>query len=125
MGGILLQGENDMGRRPTGHAKSNLQRQHEYQDNACSIDKQLEDAWKKVDWDRRNRAEQGGLVEWTKTYMIGLTLDDAPPPLGEEILKKMENAITAHSNFAIAMGRGAGKSAYSITTSIYALVTGL
>lgn len=114
-----------MARKATGHAKSNLQRQHEYQDNACSIDAALEDAWKHVDWNRRNRAEQGGLVEWTNTYMIGLTLEEPPPPLGAKILRQMERAITSHSNYAIAMARGSGKSAYTITTSVYALVTGL
>lgn len=57
--------------------------------------------------------------------MLGLTLDEAPPPLGEEILKQMEHAVTAHSNYAIAMGRGAGKSAYSVTTAIYALTLGI
>lgn len=76
-----------MARKATGNAKSNLQRQHEYQDNACSIDAALEEAWKNVDWDRRNRAEKGGLVEWTNTYMIGLTLEEPPPPLGEKILR--------------------------------------
>lgn len=114
-----------MARKATGNAKSNLQRQHEFQDNASSIDAALEDAWKNVDWDRRNKAEQGGIVEWTKAYMLGLTLEDAPPPLGEHILRQMESAISAHKNYAIALPRGAGKSAYTITTSVYALVMGL
>lgn len=91
----------------------------------CSIDASLEEAWKKVNWDRRKRAEAGGIVEWTNTYMIGLTLEEPPPPLGEKILRQMEGAITSHSNYAIALHRGAGKSAYTITTAIYALVTGL
>lgn len=114
-----------MGRRPSGHAKSNLQAQRDFQDRDCSIDALLEDAWKKVDWNRRDKAERGGIVEWTNTYMLGLTLEDPPPPLGQKILKEMEHAITAHSNYAIAMARGSGKSAYTITTAVYALALGL
>ena len=75
-----------MGRKPSGHAKSNLQAQRDFQDRDCSIDAALEEAWKNVDWNRRNQAERGGIVEWTNTYMIGLTLEDSPPPLGQKIL---------------------------------------
>ena len=114
------------GRKIQGdHKLTQTELNRRFQDNAASIDSQLEEAWANVDWDRRNAAEKGGIVEWTKTYMLGLTLDEAPPPLGEEILKQMEHAVTAHSNYAIAMGRGAGKSAYSVTCTIYALVLGL
>lgn len=59
-----------------------------------------------------------------KTYLIGLTLDEPPSAKGEEVLNEMEQAITSHSNYAIALHRGAGKSAFCVSTAIYALVTG-
>lgn len=37
----------------------------------------------------------------------------------------MERAVKSHSNFAIALHRGAGKTAYIISTTVYALMTGL
>ena len=57
--------------------------------------------------------------------MIGLTLEEPPPPLGVKVLKEMEHAITSHSNYGIAVPRGSGKSAYTITTAAYALATGI
>ena len=63
-------------------------------------------------------------MDWVKTYCLGLVLDDAPPPKGEEVLRKMEHAITAHSNFMVCLHRGAGKSCYTICTTLYAIATG-
>lgn len=102
---------------------TNLEKQRKIDDEAASIDAAIEDAWKKVDWTRRNNAEIG-LVEFVKTYLIGLTLDEPPSAKGEEVLREMEQAIVAHSNYAIALHRGAGKSAFCVSTAIYALVTG-
>ncbi len=59
------------------------------------------------------------------TYCLGLVLDDPPPPKGEEVLNRMEQAITAHSNFMVCLHRGAGKSCYTICTTLYAIAKGL
>lgn len=64
-------------------------------------------------------------MEFTKTYLIGLALDEPPSLKGEEVLMQMDRAIREHSNYAIALHRGAGKSAFCICATIYALVTGL
>lgn len=105
-------------------AMTGLERSRRNEDLACSIDALLEDAYKLIDWDRRNKAETS-LVNWVNTYGIGLLLEDQPPKMGEVVLNQMEKAITSHTNYAIAMGRGFGKSAYTIATSIYALFKGL
>ena len=34
-------------------------------------------------------------MEWVKTYCIGLLLEDAPPPLGGDVLEQMRSALTA------------------------------
>ena len=90
----------------------------------ASIDLQLEEAYSNIDWNRRSAAEKD-IVTWVKTYLMGLTLEDPPPPKGEEVLRQMGRAITAHEQYAIAMGRGSGKTAYCISTAVYALFTGL
>lgn len=50
------------------------------------IDEQLEEAYKKIDWNRRNFAEKS-IVNFVKTYMVGLTLEDPPPKMGEVVLE--------------------------------------
>lgn len=51
-------------------------------------------------------------------------IDDLPPRKGEEVLRCMEKAIDAHTNYMICMGRGSGKTCYSLITTIYAIATG-
>jgi hypothetical protein len=45
----------------------------------------MSNAFEQIDWNRRNEAEKS-LVKWVNTYCLGLVLDDAPPPKGEEVL---------------------------------------
>ena len=52
-------------------------------------------------------------------------LDDAPPPKGQDVLKQMADAMTAHSNYLICMSRGSGKSSYIECVTLQALATGL
>ena len=68
------------------HRISNLEAQRRFQDKASSIDKEMNAALAGVDWQRRKNAEKS-LVEWVKTYCIGLVLDEPPPPKGEEVLR--------------------------------------
>lgn len=75
-----------MGRRPYGaRAMSELEKKRKHDDEVCSIDKELEEAYANIDWNRRREAEKS-LVNFVKTYMIGLTLEEPPPPLGEVVL---------------------------------------
>lgn len=76
------------GRKPTGKAKSNLQRQHDYLDAHSSIDAYIDEKVDGIDWKRRTKAEKS-LPEWVKTYCVPLLLNDEPPPLGEEVLNQM------------------------------------
>lgn len=68
------------------HKLTPAEKSRRFQDNFCSIDKELEERYLKIDWDRRNTAEKD-LVEWTNTYLIGLTLDESPSEKGEEVLR--------------------------------------
>lgn len=101
-----------------------LERKRRHEEKACSIDEELEEAYSKINWERRHTAEKD-LVTWVKTYLIGLTLDEPPSVKGEEVLRQMETAIKSHSNYAIALHRGAGKTAFIISTTVYALLTGI
>lgn len=109
--------------RVSDHRISNLEAQHRFQDRASSIDVEMTNAFEQIDRKRRNEAEKS-LVKWVNTYCLGLVLDDPPPTKGEEVLGRMEQAITAHSNFMVCLHRGAGKSCYTICTTLYAIATG-
>lgn len=106
------------------HVLSDAEKHQRYNDKAVKIDKQLDEAYSSIDWGRRNAAEIN-LVEFTKTYLIGLALDEPPSQMGEQVLMQMDKALRQHSNYAIALHRGAGKSAFCICAAVYALVTGL
>ena len=62
--------------------QDNLRNKQAHDDRLASIDTKLDEARTRIDWDRRHRAESS-LVEWTKTYCVGILLDDPPPPKGE------------------------------------------
>ena len=67
------------------HKLSNAELKRRQNDKACSIDKEIEEGYKNIDWNRRNAAEIN-LVEFTKRYLIGLALDEKPSTRGEEVL---------------------------------------
>ena len=90
----------------------------------CSIDKQMEEAFKQVNWERRNKCEQD-IIEWINTYCIGHLLDEPPPPKGEEILREMWTAIQDTKRpYMICQSRGSGKTSYVECIVLAALVTG-
>lgn len=63
-------------------------------------------------------------MEWTKTYCVGILLDEAPPPRGEQILEEMERALDDVRPYMIMMQRGGGKSCYVECAAAFALATG-
>lgn len=77
------------------HAMTGMEAKRLHDDRAASIDKELDEAFAGVDWNRRREAEKS-LAAWTKTYCVPLLLQDEPSPKGYEVLTKMERALTAH-----------------------------
>ena len=75
-----------MGRKLiSDHKLTNAELKRRQSDKACSIDREIEAGYVAIDWKRRNAAEIN-LVEFTKTYLIGLALDEPPSKRGEEVL---------------------------------------
>lgn len=103
---------------------SNLESQRRFQDAAVAIDVELDDAFSKIDWDRRNKAEKS-LAKWVKTYCVSLLLQDEPSKKGYDVLSKMERALTDHQNYMICMPRGQGKTSFVCCATLYALATGI
>lgn len=103
---------------------TNAEAKRAFDDRAASIDRQMDDAISKIDWQRRNQAEKD-INTWVRTYCMPLLLDDPPPKKGIEVLSEMREAITSHSNYLICMPRGSGKSSYVECITLYALATGL
>lgn len=89
----------------------------------CSIDAELNQAFREIDWNRRKNAEKS-LVNWVETYCVPLLLNDPPPVLGNQILAQMEQTITAHEKFMVCMGRGSGKTSYVECATLFAIATG-
>lgn len=67
------------------HVISNVENQHRIQDRAASIDEKLDEAFSKIDWQRRKAAEQS-LVKWVQAYCVPLLLQDPPSAKGNEVL---------------------------------------
>ena len=103
------------------HILSGLETNRRFQDKAASIDEQLNDARSKIDWERRNAAESD-IVLWVNTYCIGAFLDETPPPLGEQIIREMWQAIQDSRPYLIEQARGSGKTSYieSVVTAAIA-----
>lgn len=102
---------------------SNLEAVRKFADKAASIDEELNEALLKINWERRNQAE-GDIVLWVNTYCVGVLLDEAPPPKGEEILREMCCAITDSRPYMVLQSRGSGKTSYVECVIMYALSTG-
>ena len=104
-------------------ALTNTELKRRHDDKAASIDEELDKARANVDVKRRADAEKS-LVEWTKTYCVGVLLDEAPPPRGEQILDEMERALDDVRPYMIMMQRGGGKSCYVECAAAVAMATG-
>lgn len=102
-----------MGRRRLNSDRvlTNAECMRRFADKAASIDSQMDEAFKKIDWNRRRAAERS-LPLWVETYCVPLLLQDKPPHLGKVVLEQIEHAMTAHENYCILMGRGSGKTSY-------------
>ena len=75
------------------HKMSNLELQHEFQDRASAIDIELDEAFKHVDWKRRVKASRS-LIDFIKTYFVGLMVDTPPSAKFVEALREMEFALS-------------------------------
>lgn len=108
------------GRELTSSEASRLQ-----QDRFASIDDKMNEALSNINWERRNLAE-ADIVVWVRTYCIGVFLDEAPPPIGEEILREMWRAITDPTSrpYLVCMARGGGKTSYTECVLMYSIASG-
>ena len=108
----------------TEHDFTARQRKRKFDDEACSIDHELQAARERIDWTRRNAAEKS-LAEWVRAYCVPSLLADPPPEKGVEVLDAMQESLTAHGNRLILMPRGSGKTSYCEAAILFALATGL
>lgn len=98
-------------------------RQRAVDESALSIDSQLIEARKRINWRRRRRAEKS-LPAWVATYAVGPLIDSAPPPRGVEILREMETAVGDSRPYQILMARGHGKTSYAEACAAFSVATG-
>lgn len=94
-----------------------------HDDKTASIDADMAEAYKAINWRRRNRASKS-LVAFVKTYMIGLLIDDAPEEMYIKALEEMEAALSQARPYNIELPRGSGKTSAAQMATIYLLATG-
>ncbi|MCF0232215.1 MAG: hypothetical protein HUJ63_08120, partial [Enterococcus sp.] len=91
----------------------------------AAIDKKLDEARSKINWERRKEAETDP-VKWINTYCIGFFLDDPPPPKGEEIIREMWCALNDKIRpYMVLQSRGSGKTSYVESVLMMAIATGV
>ena len=99
-------------------------RQRRHQDAFASIDEELDEARRNIDWERRNHAEES-LRNWIMTYGLGVYIDDQPSDRLFEILDRMEIGIKEKKNTLLSIFRSGGKSSFAIACAMYAISKGL
>ena len=110
-------------RKYEDHRMSNIELQHEFLDRESSIDQQLEEAIKNINWKRREAASKS-LVSFIKTYCMGLMIDDEPSPMFIQALNEMEFALSQSRPYNIELPRGTGKTTACTMAVLYLLATG-
>ena len=80
-------------KRITDHILSNVETKRRFDDRASAIDNELDAAFDCIDWQRRNKAS-ASLLEFIKTYCLGLMVDSPPSPKFCDALREMENALS-------------------------------
>lgn len=116
-----------MGRRrisKDGHKLSNLELQHRFQDQAACIDEELDEAFSKIDWKRRNFAMKT-LKNFIDTYMIGFQLEDAPSEMMYQVIENLQKSMLDCRPVQLQLHRGAGKTTIVSIAILYIIAAGL
>ena len=106
---------------------SGAEKSRRHNEKAASIDDALDEARKRINWERRNAAEKS-LSAWMRTYCMEPEcgfIDDEPSPLLERVLTEMETGIgDASIPYHLQVARGYGKTSYTEGAVAYAIATG-
>ena len=58
---------------------SNTEKSRRHADKIASIDEELDAAFERIDWERRNKASSS-LLEFIRTYLVGSLFQTEPSP---------------------------------------------
>ena len=78
--------------RVADHILTGVEIKRRHDDRASSIDNELDEAFAQINWQRRNKAS-ASLLDFIKTYCLGLMVDSSPSPKFCDALREMENAL--------------------------------
>lgn len=92
-------------------------------DSAYSIDAEFQEALKKIDRERRNKA-RGSLVEFIKTYLVGSLFSFPPEGMMCQALEEMEHSLASARPYNIELPRGSGKTTAAEAMCLYLLAYG-
>lgn len=92
-------------------------------DSAYSIDAEFQEALKKIEWERRNKARES-LVEFIRTYLVGSLFSFPPEGMMCQALEEMEHSLTSARPYNIELPRGSGKTTAAEAMCLYLLAYG-
>ena len=104
------------------HAMTAGERVRRSQDKLASIDRDLDEAIKNINWERRKNAETS-FYNWVCTYGYPQLLQYLPPKNAEQVLNRMELALNLSKPQLLMLSRGQGKSIYSQLFILYQICT--
>ena len=104
------------------HALSGAEKKRRQDDKWASIDATIDEALKKIDFDRRTKAESS-FYNWCCTYGYPSLLQKLPPPNAKIVLDKMENSLKMSKPLQLQLHRGAGKSCFAQLFLLYQICT--
>lgn len=102
---------------------TNTEKQRRAKDRYCSIDRELDEAIKAINWERRRRAERS-LVNFIEEYAVGLLLDELPSVHMREAISEMEIALSQSRPYNIELPRGSGKTSIVECAVLWLMLTG-
>lgn len=102
---------------------TNAEKKRRFDDRHAAIDEQLEEAFKKVDENRKKNGTKT-FIDFVHTYCIGLMIDEPPSDRFVEALKEMEFAMANNTPYNIELPRGSGKTSAAEMLMLYLLSTG-
>lgn len=100
------------------HALSGAEKKRRHDDSFASIDDALDDALKRIDWERRKHAESS-FYNWVITYGYPQLLQYLPSKNAENVLNRMEQALNLSKPQLLMLSRGQGKSIYCQLFLVY------
>ncbi len=96
--------------------------QHRFHDAAAVIDKDLDEAFERINEKRRAKASKS-LRDFIDTYMVGFVLEEKPSPMTYKAVEELATSLLDNRPVQIQLPRGSGKTTFAAIAVLYLLAT--